>query len=77
MYCRPGARILEIHSPDHSTTAFAICAIVAGCAYRPHVGLSAAKDGRLWAPPQDMDYFVGIDRLERDIAWLLGQDAGA
>lgn len=72
LHCRPGTRVLEIHSPDHSTTAFAVCAIVTGCAYRPHVAHSAAPEGRLWSPPQDMDYILDIGRLEEDLAWLLG-----
>lgn len=72
IHCRPGTRVLELHSPDHSTTAFAIAALVTGCTYRAHVGRSAAEADRLWAAPQDMDFVIDPQALERDTAWLTG-----
>lgn len=71
MHCRAGTRVLEVHSPDHTTTAFAITALVRECAYRAHIGQSIASDGRLWAHPQDMDFRVDVQALEQDLAWLL------
>jgi capsular polysaccharide biosynthesis protein len=71
MHCRAGTRVLEIHSPDHTTTAFAITAMVRGCDYRAHIAQSIASEGRLWAHPQDMDFRVDPAALERDVAWLL------
>ena len=71
IHCRAGTRVLEIHSPEHSMLSFAISALVTGCAYRAHLGRSAAREGRLWHAPQDMDFLIDIEALERDLAWLL------
>lgn len=71
-FCRPGTRVLEVHSPDHSLECFAIAAMVRGCVYRPHVAQTLAPGGRLWAHPHDMDFRVDIETLKRDLDQMLG-----
>lgn len=71
IHCAPGTPVLEIHSPDHATATFAIAALVRGCPYAAFVGESAAKDGKLWAHPQDMDFAVDTAHLERAIREML------
>lgn len=71
VFCRPGCRVLEIHSPDYGTVAFGFAALVVGCAYRPVFGSAGLADDlrRLRGPTNDFDMRIG--GLKEGIDWLL------
>ena len=71
IFCRSGTPVLEIHSPDHATSTFAIASIVRDCPYRAVTGVTAAAGGGLWAPPQEVDFLVDLRTLEAELCHML------
>ena len=72
LHCRPGTRVLEVHSPDHTTLAFACTAYVTGCTYRPIFGTSIIPEGGVAAAAgTGINFNLPLAVLQEGLDWLL------